>query len=197
VESYDASTQTCTVQLMVYVGDEPVPPLEDVKVKFPRSGGFRIIWPVQPGDEVTVEFSELDPSRWEASGELSKADVLRRHGLFATVRPDAFSDPKAYADAPTDKMRLGLQDATVEILIDGDEVRLGHDSADQYVALADLVSDELDRIKTELITLKSATNGVAVAVDAVAPGTSSAFATAAADVGGDPGDVAAEKVKAK
>ena len=160
-----------------------------MKVRFPRFGTFRIVGPITSGQSVTVQFFELDPSRFYATGEHSRPDILRHHGLFATCTPDLHSDSQAFAVTDEGLLRIGTEDAVTEITIDGDGiVRVGSHTATDFVALASLVIDRLNE-------LKDAISGAAV-VPTDGGAAFKANIIAALDFIDWPVPVAAEKVKA-
>lgn len=87
VVAYNPAARTAVVQPAAYDGEEPLPPLQDIPVKFPSGGGYRWVFPLLPGDECTLHFYEVDPSTFRKTGALGKADVDRRHGLYAVCTP--------------------------------------------------------------------------------------------------------------
>jgi Phage protein Gp138 N-terminal domain len=137
VVSYDPAAKTAVVEVAVHDGDPP-PPLPDVPVKFPRGGGYRLVWPLEAGDEVTLIFYGLDPSRFRASGEVSAANIQRRHGLYPVALPGAESETLADYVPSTEGLHLGKDDGTVEIVVGEAQIKLGSPSAVSGVAKGDL-----------------------------------------------------------
>jgi hypothetical protein len=133
VVSYDPDTKTAVVEEAVHDGDPP-PPLLDVPVKFPRGGGYRLVWPLQPGDEVTLVFYGLDPSRFRASGERSLVNIIRRHGRYPVALPGSESELFADYEPATEGLHLGKDDGTVEIVVGASQIKLGSTSAAAGVA---------------------------------------------------------------
>lgn len=84
---------------------EDLPILQQVRIAFPRGGGYSITWPIAIGDSVLVMFSELDCGLWASTGSKGNPDHIRRHTLsspFALpcIGPDtALLMPQAAADA--------------------------------------------------------------------------------------------------
>ena len=125
VTKYDAATQTCSVQPMVkqpvydpqtqqQYDSETMPELQNVPVGFFRGGGFQISFPLNVGDEVTIEWQMLATGQWRTSGQLSESLDTRRHSIgSAIVRPDAFSVANALKDPAT-------YPGTMVLSIDGD-----------------------------------------------------------------------------
>lgn len=150
VVSYNAATKTAVVEVAVHNG-RPEPPLPDVPIKFPRGGGYRLVWPIAPGDEVTLIFYGLDPSRFRASGVQSLANILRRHGRYPVALPGSESELlTADYEPSTEGLHLGKDDGTVEVVVTESQIKLGSTSASDPVALKSLVesafSDLLDGI---------------------------------------------------
>lgn len=86
VTAFDALRQTVTLQPAIAGTDErgdamTLPPLADVPVKFPRGGGFAFTFPINPGDEGWVIFSDRCIDGWLIGGEVSQADEHRQHDL--------------------------------------------------------------------------------------------------------------------
>jgi hypothetical protein len=142
VVTYDAAEQTAAVQLTV--GDTP--PLTDVPVSWPRGGGYFVHAPLTAGDHVWVHFCSEDFSGWREQGTQQPPRMLRRHGLYAYASPGAFVDGDELPDLPGHFVcgKVGGP----QIHIDGTDVRLGDDSASDYVALASLVLARLTALHT-------------------------------------------------
>ncbi|EQA1622523.1 Gp138 family membrane-puncturing spike protein [Enterobacter asburiae] len=86
VTAFDSGRQTVTLQPAIAGTDENgdamvLPPLADVPVKFPRGGGFAFTFPINPGDEGWVIFSDRCIDGWFAGGKVSQADEHRKHDL--------------------------------------------------------------------------------------------------------------------
>jgi hypothetical protein len=128
VRSYDVTTQTAEVELLVQLDGVEVPPLADVPVIWPGgSAGFLHV-PLAANDTVMVVFAEEDFAKWYDTGSVSAPATLARHGLHAVAIP-------------------GLRRAAAPLTVTGghvtlgatSELRLGSDAASVYVALATLV----------------------------------------------------------
>lgn len=99
IQSFDPIAVTCTVQPAVYgqkVGNdgrlvsEEMPILPDVPVVFPRGGGCTLTFPVTPGDECLLVFSDRCIDFWWQSGGVQEPVDPRQHDLsdaFAIVGP--------------------------------------------------------------------------------------------------------------
>lgn len=151
VVSFDAEAKTAVVEVVVHDGD-PLPPLPDVPVKFPRGGGYRLVWPLEEGDEVTLIFHGLDPSRFRASGETSAANIGRRHGIYPVAIPGSESELGADYEPATEGLHLGKDDGSVEIVVGASQIKLGSTSAAAGVAKGNVTDANIDAIKTWLAT---------------------------------------------
>jgi len=152
VVSYDPDQKTAVVEVAVHDGTAP-PPLPDVPVKFPRGGGYRLVWPLSPGDEVTLIFYGLDPSRFRASGEASAANISRRHGIYPVAIPGSESELFADYEPATEGLHLGKDDGSVEIIVGASQIKLGSSSgATHGVAKGDVNDANIAAIKTWLTT---------------------------------------------
>src|SRR4051812_27585546 len=78
VESYNAAANTVTVtpvlwrQILTDDGDyvaEALPQIPDVKVAWPRAGGFGITLPIQKGDFVLLLFCDAPLGAWRQNGQ--------------------------------------------------------------------------------------------------------------------------------
>jgi len=97
VQTYDPTTQTCSVQPLVQDGvydesgtriAERLPVVASVPVCFPGSGAFSVTWPVKPGDTVLLVFSSSSIDRWLAlGGEVDPIDDRRHHITDAIAIP--------------------------------------------------------------------------------------------------------------
>jgi len=97
VQTYDPTTQTCSVQPLVQDGvydesgtriAERLPVVASVPLCFPGSGAFSVTWPVKPGDTVLLVFSSSSIDRWLAlGGEVDPIDDRRHHITDAIAIP--------------------------------------------------------------------------------------------------------------
>ncbi len=125
VVSYDESTRTAVVQPAIYDGAEAMEPIEDVPVLFPRGGGFRLVFPLVKGDEVEIRFSKVDPARFLVTGEVSKADNVRRGGLYGFAVPASISDTLLSGiTSVANSIHIGLDDGSTDIVIKDGEVQV-------------------------------------------------------------------------
>lgn len=86
VESFDAIKQTATVIVVCSGSDSDgsemrLPPLLDVLVSFPRGGGFAVTFPIEPGDEGLLIFSDRCIDGWHQNGTPGIPPDHRLHDL--------------------------------------------------------------------------------------------------------------------
>lgn len=141
VLSYDAASQTCSVQLIqrrAYTDEdgerqtERPAPLLGVPVLFPGSGPYSITWPIAPGDVVLLVFMERAMDAWHASGQSDvDAGDDRRHSLTDAVAiPGLRSAAGKIAGPPPNdsvcvtapKIQLGSKNATKAVARNGDSI---------------------------------------------------------------------------
>lgn len=136
VETYDATTQSCSVQLLVYDGvndetgtrkPEKLPVITSVPVCFPGSGGSSITWPLKAGDTVLVVFASSSIDRWLAlGGEVDPIDDRRHHISDAIAIPGLRDFAHALPSTATDPAAM---------VINSGAIKLGGSAASAAVAL--------------------------------------------------------------
>lgn len=140
IESYNAATQKADVKPLIKrlqkVSDgeisESLPVLPDVPVAWPRSGSYRMTFPVSPGDHCMLVFAEQSIDQWQASdGQDIDPGTFQRFDL---------SDAVAIMGWNPDGKALGSTDQSV--------VSLGLEAgAFDFVALAQKVRDEITTLR--------------------------------------------------
>lgn len=90
VVSYDASTQTADVEIVIFRADqaetgevvhEAYPVVPNVPVAWPSGGGYSLQLPLAAGDGVWLVFSEAAVANWRDTGDVSPPGDLDRHDL--------------------------------------------------------------------------------------------------------------------
>ena len=138
VQTYDPTTQTCSVQPLVQDGvydesgtriAERLPVVASVPVCFPGSGAFSITWPVKVGDTVLLVFSSSSIDRWLAlGGEVDPIDD-RRHHITDAIAIPGLRDlghvlPSSAVDATSmvisGPLKLGDNTATSPVALNSD-----------------------------------------------------------------------------
>lgn len=186
--------------------DEALPVIPMVPVAHLQGGGFYVAVPLQVGDFVTLVFAERSLDRW--------LEVARK-GAGATVTPgDVGMHPLDGAialptgPAPRTALLPGVSDT--ELVIGGPAgvmLRLRPDGSIALaegsggpVAMAQLVAAELNRVKADLLALKSATLTAITAVNGglttPVQATVTAFTTSTAALPSAPASVASTRVTA-
>lgn len=140
VLSYDAASQTCSVQLIQrrpYTDEdgtrqtERPAPLLEVPVLFMGAGQFSLTWPLVPGDVVLLLFMERAMDAWHAGGQTDvDAGDDRRHSLSDAVAVPGLRSRKNKIDTPPSdamvltgpKVQLGSKNATKGVARNGDSI---------------------------------------------------------------------------
>lgn len=186
--------------------NEALPVLQMVPVGYMRGGGFFLSVPLRIGDIVLLVFAERSLDAWietaiaGAHSPVVPGD-LAMHTLQGAIALPLGPAPRSALLTGVDgaDMVLGTSSGTVlaRFRPDGSVVLA---EGTQYVALANLVGAEFERIKSDLATLKSAVSEglFAVGIGSAASGTTGQgkFNEAAAAVPSTPDSVAATKTKA-
>ena len=185
VKSYDASAGTVEVEIAIE-DDIGKTVLSDVPVKFPSGGGYRLVFPLASGDEVSLVFESADTSEFRVTGQTSEAP-LNAIGFSCFALPGGSSDSAVLPNAPTDKLLIGKKDASTEIEISDSEIKLDSTATDA-VALAPAV----EGIKTALNNLATALFADTTGTTPLAPAGAALTSAMASLV-----PIGATKVKAK
>lgn len=161
------------------------PIIANVPVAFPSSSGHSITFPLSEGDTVELQFASRSLDEWLESGTDSapiEPNDPRRHDVTDVVaRPTL----RSFADALGDERR----DPDALVIYSDDEIHLGSDDPDQFVALADDVKSEISSLSSTVNALVTAYNGHTHDGNVVAP-------TAQGVPHSGVGDVDSDKVKA-
>ncbi|GHU69740.1 hypothetical protein FACS1894184_14230 [Clostridia bacterium] len=101
--------------------DQPLPVLEDVPIVWPRAGGFSMIMPINPGDEVFLIVADRCIDNWWQSGGIQPQATVRAHDLSDTFAiPGCWSQPRKVSGFPPTGARLQTDDSSTWV-----EVRKG------------------------------------------------------------------------
>ncbi|WP_044898779.1 Gp138 family membrane-puncturing spike protein [Brevibacillus thermoruber] len=116
IQDFDPITQTATVQIALreHVRQEnmeyawtAIPSLQDVPIVFPRGGGYVLTFPVRPGDECLVVFSDMCIDAWFSLGGVQNQIEKRRHDLSDAIAiPGLWSQPRRLQDYSTKHVEL-------------------------------------------------------------------------------------------
>lgn len=154
VVSYNPATQCANVQPVIKravpLSDgtyehEELPIVHNVQVEFGGStGGYAMQFPVLPGDNVWLIFSEAATAKWRTTGQISEPGDLRRHDLsYACAIPARGTVANTLTPlAPSNEARMDCPqpftfaaDATGQLLA-------------QFVALSNKVDEALEAIRS-------------------------------------------------
>lgn len=165
IVSYDASTQTATVQPMVNdvrtdltTGarvSEPFPQLSGIPIAWPRFGKFVVAGRLNQYDPVLLIAFDLDPSAWQAKASATNDPVdppdVRRHGghYWLAYPCDLRANPIKGASVAAAALYVGLDGGDPVIVINDSTIQLGSSSADA-AALASKVNDMGDKLAQAL-----------------------------------------------
>lgn len=134
IVNFDPATQTAQVQpaiqrIFIRTGPVNLPVCIDVPVLFPGGGDYFLTFPVSPGDECILLFSERAIDLWFFQGEVSPPAEYRLHDLsdgMALVglnsRPNVlanFNTSAAELRHRTGGARIRLHSDSVEIIAPG------------------------------------------------------------------------------
>lgn len=133
IESFDASTQTASIQPAIkrifksndgqteLLVPSPLPLLINVPIQFPRGGGFSLTFPVKKGDECLITFCERGISTWHQQGGVSNPEGKRFHHLSdATAFVGISSIPNKVPNYDATNVQLKADDDSVSITLNAD-----------------------------------------------------------------------------
>lgn len=128
IVSYDASSNTATVQLGVQgqlAGPDQSPKsvnypvLSGVPVIFPRGGGATLTFPIASGDECWVSFACRAIGGWKQSGGIQPPNDPRRHDLSdAVCHIGPMSQAKKLSSISTTTVQLRSDDGSAYVELD-------------------------------------------------------------------------------
>ncbi len=117
VESYDKDAGTVKVTLPVNKAvpdgsgnfvSEPYPQLADIRVAWPGAGKFLITWPLEKGDEGTLDVCMRNIGPWRTTGAAGDPGDIGLHTLDGAVfRPSPLTDSKPPTTASASNMVIG------------------------------------------------------------------------------------------
>lgn len=156
VVAYDAGKQSVDVQPIhreTYLDEDgeerttSLPVIPRVPVMFPAGGGFRITFPLQPGDDVLLIFSDVGLDKYLSNGGQDVDPVaLHQHDLTDAVAIPGlhpFSSP--WGGASSSAMTLGA-DGGAQIHLKPQAIGLGAENPFDAVAMAQKVRDALQAL---------------------------------------------------
>lgn len=108
---------------------EPWPILKNVRIAWPRFGGFVLVGPLNPNDPVTLEAFDIDPTTWLKQGRstnpIAPADVRRLGGGYWKATPTDLTGAIKDAAEAAAAFLLGLDGDTAQLLISAAQLIVG------------------------------------------------------------------------
>ncbi|WP_175786641.1 Gp138 family membrane-puncturing spike protein [Burkholderia anthina] len=125
IESFDAGSQTCVVQLAIKIpirGSDgavttaALPPIVNCPVQFPSGGNCTLTFPVTQGDECLVVFASRCIDAWWQSGGVQEQADWRMHDLSDGFALLGFrSQPRVLPNVSTTSVQLRSDDGATYI----------------------------------------------------------------------------------
>ena len=129
IVSYNSATMTCSVQVGIQGVQRmqdgtrknvSIAPIIDVPVHFPGGGGHTMTFPVKPGDECLIIFSERSIDNWFQHGGTMPPSDFRMHDIndaFALV--GTRSQGNTLPNVATDTVQMRSDDGKTLVQVDG------------------------------------------------------------------------------
>ena len=135
VQAYDSKEQKADIQPLInrltVRADgteltEQFPEFPDVPIRFARSAGFFLTFPIKVGDFVTVHIMDRSIDKWiKSEGEISNPDDSKSHDLSdAFAVPGLYPFSKSIQDIDTEAMAFGSDNGGKQIHIHEDKVEI-------------------------------------------------------------------------
>lgn len=135
INSFDAATQSAKVQIAVrervfnittrLFDNIEIPLLLDVPVQFPSAGGFSLAFPVAPGDECLVIFSDSCIDAWWQNGGIQNQIDVRRHDLSDGIAILGIKSKPNAVTASNNSVQLRNAAGDVMVEVKNDVVNIG------------------------------------------------------------------------
>jgi hypothetical protein len=127
IVAYDKETQYADVQIQIMQtftdGSAVLPPvIPNVPVKHPRArGGATFIhMPLQPGDDVTLVFSQRSLDNWKSQGGATNPQDIRKHHItdaYALIGGSAM--PDSFSPKTSDAIEIVNGESFINVFPDG------------------------------------------------------------------------------
>lgn len=115
---------------------EQVPPLTDIPVEFPGAGGFRLTFPINPGDTGILEFQECPIDVWlQNGGVVDPQSLLRFEWAHAIFRPGLKPNNAAWTGVGARGANIGA-DGGPQIVMTSAGIELGSSDSSPAVQQA-------------------------------------------------------------
>jgi len=129
---------------------ETLPPITDVPVQYPRTKKFVISFPLEPGDLVTLHFTERSIDKWLGSkdGDIINPDDFLRHDLSSAIAvPGVYPFSLPIKNFDNEAVTIGLQDGTIVRVKEG-LIELGAKGSTDKISRDSKVQTELNALRT-------------------------------------------------
>jgi hypothetical protein len=169
LKSYDTATQKGDVQVCVrrLVQDEDgtrvfetFPIIYDVPVDQMQTANHFISFPIAAGDFVWVHFVEQSIDAWLSNGGVNVQDPIKRRfdlrDCYATL---ARNPTSPVAEAESDSLVIGGKGSRPRAYFKDTDISLGSKTPTSFVALAQKVDQELQKIQTTISTFIPGSGG--------------------------------------
>ena len=158
IVSYDPATMTVVVQPSIQgmhqkldgkVEPVTISTIGDVPVHFPSGGGHTMTFPISPGDECLIMFSERNIDNWFQHGGVQQPRDYRMHDMNdAFVLVGLKSQPNSLSGASTNAVQLRSNDGSTVISLDG-----GAGSVEITTGDTSMTMQKGGQVKIDCITL--------------------------------------------
>jgi hypothetical protein len=185
IKSWDEATQLAQVEVCLNPtlqrpdGEETVEMqvINNVPIEFPSGGGYFISFPLAVGDPVRLTFSDFSLDKWKEKGGIVDVESLNNHHeTDASAYPGMRAKPDALSGVSRTNLVIGkVDDPSMRIVIDGTHIKLS-ENATNFVALANLVFNEINALRSDVAAKALQFNGHTHAVSGAVTGTPAAAA---------------------
>ncbi len=145
VVSFNASKQTIVAQPLIRekiidrangnVQWVTLPQILDVPVQFPQGGDLVMTFPLQAGDEVQLQFNDLNIDSWFTSGGIQNWNDKRRHDLSDAVAiPGIRNQQRKISNFSTDAAEIRSLDGNTKIRVESEKILLKRQSVETEVS---------------------------------------------------------------
>lgn len=160
ITKYDKATQLADVEVCVKMrtdtddGEtlvEDFPVIPNVPVEQLQTTGFFASFPIAANDFVWLHIVEQSTDKWMANGGVGVDDPLDRRFNLKDCYACLARDPKApISETEDDAIVIGGKGSAPRVYLLNDMIALGEKSPTSFVALADAVLTEMNKIKSAL-----------------------------------------------
>lgn len=171
IESFDATTQTAKVRpairrVWVEQGPMDLPACVDVPVHFPAGGSFVLTFPVGPGDECLLCFSERAIDAWYDRGGVQNPSEYRLHDYSDGFAFVGFSSkPNTVGLFATDAAELRTRDGSTVFRLEQGTAYVGAKVGAEKAGRFETYRQAQTAMHNELVAALAAVNVAAQAMN--------------------------------